>query len=81
MPGLRSFCLNCALNVLAIYLLQTSWFVAWFALIQRWKPQKTPQKRAGKKCSSWNSIVARSVASGLTHRTFKVCTGRSIVAF
>ena len=35
LPGLQSFCVTCAVCIGSIYLLQASWFVAWFALDQR----------------------------------------------
>ena len=35
LPGLESFCLNCAIGIAAIYFLQLSWFVAWMVIDQK----------------------------------------------
>ena len=35
LSGLESFCLNCAIGIAAIYVLQLSWFVAWLAIDQK----------------------------------------------
>jgi len=34
LPALRSFCLFCGLGIFIIYLLQSTWFVAWMVLDQ-----------------------------------------------
>ena len=34
LPGLQSFCVCCAFAIAAIFLLQSSWFVAWLAIDQ-----------------------------------------------
>ncbi len=35
MPGLQAFCVSCAIAIGAVFLLQTSWFVAWLSIDQR----------------------------------------------
>merc|ERR1719433_1020190 len=35
LPALQSFCLFCAVGLIVVYLLQATWFVAWFSLDQR----------------------------------------------
>ena len=35
LPALRSFCIFCAVGLIVVYLLQATWFVAWFSLDQR----------------------------------------------
>ena len=34
-PGLKAFCISCAIGIAAVYMLQASWFVAWMTLDQR----------------------------------------------
>ena len=35
LPGLKAFCLTCAIGIAAVYLLQVSWFVAWLRIDQK----------------------------------------------
>ena len=35
LPGLKAFCLTCAIGITAVYLLQVSWFVAWLSIDQK----------------------------------------------
>ena len=35
LPGLKAFCLTCAIGIAAVYLLQVSWFVAWLFIDQK----------------------------------------------
>merc|ERR1719211_987664 len=35
LPGLKAFCLTCAIGIAAVYLLQVSWFVAWLSIDQK----------------------------------------------
>ena len=35
LPGLQAFCVSCAIAIGSIFLLQVSWFVAFFVLDQR----------------------------------------------
>ncbi len=35
LPAVRSFCVTCAVALASVFLLQLSWFVAWFTLDQR----------------------------------------------
>jgi len=35
LPALQSFCLFCAVGLIVVYILQATWFVAWFSLDQR----------------------------------------------
>ena len=35
LPGLKAFCLTCAIGIAAVYLLQVSWFVAWMSIDQK----------------------------------------------
>jgi len=35
LPALRSFCIFCAVGLIVVYILQATWFVAWFSLDQR----------------------------------------------
>ena len=35
LPALKSFCIFCAVGLIVVYLLQATWFVAWFSLDQR----------------------------------------------
>jgi len=35
LPALRSFCIYCAVGILVVYILQATWFFAWFSLDQR----------------------------------------------
>ena len=35
MPGLESFCVCCAIGLASIFLLQTSWFIAWMSLDEK----------------------------------------------
>merc|ERR1719270_1510160 len=35
LPGLKAFCLTCAIGIAAVYLLQVSWFVAWLLIDQK----------------------------------------------
>ncbi|XP_023320290.1 Niemann-Pick C1 protein [Eurytemora carolleeae] len=43
LPALRSFCIFCAIGILAVYFLQATWFIAWFSLDQR----RIEEKRNG----------------------------------
>ena len=35
LPALQSFCIFCAVGLIVVYILQATWFVAWFSLDQR----------------------------------------------
>ena len=35
LPGLEAFCLNCAIGILALYVLQLTWFLAWMVIDQK----------------------------------------------
>jgi len=35
LPALRSFCIYCAVGIIVVYVLQATWFFAWFSLDQR----------------------------------------------
>jgi len=35
LPALRSFCIFCAVGLIVVYILQATWFVAWFSIDQR----------------------------------------------
>jgi len=35
LPALKSFCLFCAVGLIVVYLLQATWFIAWFSIDQR----------------------------------------------
>jgi hypothetical protein len=43
LPGLQSFCISCAIAIASIFLLQTSWFVAFLALDEK----RIEEKRNG----------------------------------
>jgi len=43
LPALRSFCIFCAVGLIFVYVLQATWFVAWFSLDQR----RIEEKRNG----------------------------------
>ena len=32
LPGLQAFCIACAIAIASIFILQTSWFVAWMTI-------------------------------------------------
>ena len=32
LPGLQAFCIACAIAIAAIFILQTTWFVAWMTI-------------------------------------------------
>lgn len=35
LPGLQSFCISCAIAIGAVFILQSSWFVAWLTLDEK----------------------------------------------
>jgi hypothetical protein len=43
LPGLHSFCISCAIAITSIFILQTSWFVAFLALDEK----RIEEKRNG----------------------------------
>ena len=43
MPALQSFCIFCSVGLIVVYILQATWFVAWFSLDQR----RIEEKRDG----------------------------------
>ena len=43
LPALRSFCIFCSVGLIVVYILQATWFVAWFSLDQR----RIEEKRNG----------------------------------
>ena len=43
MPALKSFCIFCSVGLIVVYILQATWFVAWFSIDQR----RIEQKRNG----------------------------------
>ena len=43
LPALQSFCIFCSVGLIVVYVLQATWFVAWFSIDQR----RIEQKRNG----------------------------------
>ena len=43
LPALKSFCIFCSVGLIVVYILQATWFVAWFSIDQR----RIEQKRNG----------------------------------